>query len=477
MTNQQSTIINHQSSIINPMARVHALKISISGVRGIVGDFLTPQLIESFAKAFGTFVGPGRVMIGRDTRTSGEMLLHAVCSGLLFTGCIPVDLGMCPTPSVQIRTKETEAIGGIIITASHNPAQWNALKFIGKNGIFLDEYESRSVVEIYHEGNFRRCPDEEINKTRQDPHAIESHLHKVLNYVDADLIREKHFKVAFDCCNGAGSIMTPRLLQELDCQLIPINTEPNGIFPREPEPTPQNVTQLCSTTKLSGSDIGFAQDADADRLAIINEHGEPIGEEYTLALAVQFVLSKTPGPVVVNLSTSRVIEDIARQYNCPVYRTKIGERNVIDKMLECHAIVGGEGNGGVMIPAIHPCRDSFIGMALVLQHMAETGRSISELVKTIPRYFMLKRKISLSSDQIFGIVDRLKQQYASEHIDVTDGLKILLNDQKAWIHIRPSNTEPILRVVSEATSQEEAETLNDKILAEAGLPLKNYKPS
>jgi phosphomannomutase len=451
------------------MARVHALKISISGVRGVVGDFLTPQLIESFAKAFGTFTGQGRVTVGRDTRTSGEMFLHAVCSGLLSTGCIPVDLGVCPTPSVQIRTKETEAIGGIIITASHNPAQWNALKFIGKNGRFLDEYESRSLVDLYHEGNFRRCPDEEINKVRQDSYAIESHLQKVLDYIDVDLIREKRFKVAFDCCNGAGSLMTPKLLQKLGCQLIPINTEPNGIFPREPEPTPQNLTQLCSTTKLSGADVGFAQDADADRLAIINECGEPIGEDYTLALVVQFVLSKTPGPVVVNLSTSRVIEDIAQQYNCPVYRTKIGESNVIDKILVCHAIIGGEGNGGVMIPAIHPCRDSFIGIGLVLQLMAETGCSISALVDKFPRYFMVKRKVSLPSDKIFGIVDKLKRQYASAPIDHTDGLKILFDDRKAWIHIRPSNTEPILRVVSEATSQQEAEELNNKIIMEAGL--------
>ncbi|GAK61285.1 phosphoglucomutase/phosphomannomutase alpha/beta/alpha domain I [Candidatus Vecturithrix granuli] len=451
------------------MARVHALKISISGVRGVVGDFLTPQLIESFAKAFGTFTGEGRITVGRDTRTSGEMLFHAVCSGLLSTGCIPIDLGICPTPSVQIRTKETEAIGGIIITASHNPAQWNALKFVGKDGRFLDEYESRSIVEIYHDQTFRRCPDEEINKVRSDPQAIESHLKKVLAYLDVELIRQKHFKVAFDCCNGAGSLMTPRLLQELGCQLIPINTEPNGLFPREPEPTPQHLTQLCSTTKLSGADVGFAQDADADRLAIVNEHGEAIGEDYTLALAVQFVLSKTPGPVVINLSTSRVIEDIAAQYHCPVYRTKIGESNVIDKILECHAIVGGEGNGGVMIPAIHPCRDSFIGMGLVLQCMAETGKTISELVEAIPRYFMVKRKVPLPSDHIFGIVDTLTQKYANAHIDTTDGLKILLDDQKAWIHVRPSNTEPILRVVSEATSQEAAKKLNDMILKEAGL--------
>lgn len=451
------------------MARVHALKISISGVRGVIGDFLTPQLIESFAKAFGTFSGEGRITVGRDTRTSGEMLLHAVCSGLLSTGCIPIDLGICPTPSVQIRTKETEAIGGIIITASHNPAQWNALKFVGKDGRFLDEYESRSIVEIYHEQTFRRCPDEEINKVRQDPQAIDSHLKKVLAYLDVELIRQHQFKVAFDCCNGAGSLMTPRLLQELGCQLIPINTEPNGLFPREPEPTPQHLTQLCSTTKLSGADVGFAQDADADRLAIVNEQGEAIGEDYTLALAVQFVLSKTPGPVVVNLSTSRVIEDIAAQYHCPVYRTKIGESNVIDKIMESHAIVGGEGNGGVMIPAIHPCRDSFIGMGLVLQCMAETGKTISELIEGIPRYYMVKRKVSLPSDQIFGIVDTLTQKYADAHIDTTDGLKILLDDQKAWIHVRPSNTEPILRVVSEATSQEEAKRLNDNILREAGL--------
>jgi phosphomannomutase len=470
-TNHQSSIINHQFL----MARVHALKISISGVRGVVGDFLTPQLIESFAKAFGTFAGLGRVTVGRDTRTSGEMFLHAVCSGLLSTGCIPIDLGICPTPSVQIRTKETEAIGGIIITASHNPAQWNALKFIGKDGRFLNEYESKSLVEIYHEGNFRRCPDEEINKTRQDPHTIESHLQKVLDYIDVERIRKKHFKVAFDCCNGAGSLMTPRLLQELGCQLIPINTEPNGIFPREPEPTPQNLTQLCSTTKLSGADVGFAQDADADRLAIINEQGEPIGEDYTLALAVQFVLSKTPGPVVVNLSTSQVIEDIARQYGCPVYRTKIGESNVIDKILECDAVVGGEGNGGVMIPAIHPCRDSFIGIGLVLQFMAETDHPVSELVTTLPQYFMARKKITLPSDLIFGIVDKLKYQYASAHIDVTDGLKILLDDQKAWIHVRPSNTEPILRIVSEATSREEAENLTNKLVTETGLQSKTFR--
>ncbi|MCP4396665.1 MAG: phosphoglucosamine mutase [bacterium] len=457
------------------MARVHALKISISGVRGVVGDFLTPQLIESFAKAFGTFVGPGHVMVGRDTRTSGEMLLHAVCSGLLATGCTPVDVGVCSTPSVQIRTKETDALGGIIITASHNPAQWNALKFVGKDGIFLNEYEARSVVEIYHDSNFRRCPDEEISSIKSDPHAIDSHLEKVLNYVDVDLIRSKHFKVAFDCCNGAGSLMTPKFLQDLDCQLIPISTEANGIFPREPEPTPQNLTQLSSTTKLSGADVGFAQDADADRLAIINEQGEAIGEDYTLALAVQFTLSKTPGPVVVNLSTSRAVQDIAEQYDCPIYWTKIGESNVIDKILDCHAIVGGEGNGGVMIPAIHPCRDSFIGMALVLQYMAETGKTISELVGSIPRYFMVKKKVQLSSDQIFGILEQLKTQYASAHIDVTDGLKIFFDERKAWVHIRPSNTEPILRVMSEATSKHEAEELNDEVLTEIRQLMKSGK--
>ena len=457
------------------MARVHALKISISGVRGVVGDFLTPQLIESFAKAFGTFVGPGRVMVGRDTRTSGEMLLHAVCAGLLSTGCTPVDVGVCSTPSVQIRTKETDAVGGIIITASHNPAQWNALKFVGRDGIFLNEYEARSVVEIYHDSNFRRCPDEEIGSIKYDPHAIDSHLSKVLDYVDAELIRSKHFKVAFDCCNGAGSLMTPRLLQDLGCQLIPISTEPNGIFPREPEPTPQNLTQLSSTTELSGADVGFAQDADADRLAIINEHGEAIGEDYTLALAVQFMLSKTPGPVVVNLSTSRAIQDIAEQYDCPIYWTKIGESNVIDKILDCNAIVGGEGNGGVMIPAIHPCRDSFIGMALVLQYMAESGKTISELVNSIPRYFMVKQKVQLSSDQIFGIVEQLKAQYAAAHIDVTDGLKIFFNERKAWAHIRPSNTEPILRVMSEATSKQEAEEINEKLLREIGQLMKSGK--
>ena len=456
------------------MARVHALKISISGVRGVVGDFLTPQLIESFAKAFGTFVGPGRVNVGRDTRTSGEMLLHAVSAGLLSTGCTPVDLGICPTPSVQIRTKETEAVGGIIITASHNPAQWNALKFVGRNGIFLDEYESRTLVDIYHEGSFRRCADEEIDTIRRDPQAIDSHLQKVLAYVDVELIRSKRFKVAFDCCNGAGSLMTPRLLQALGCQLIPLSTEPNGIFPREPEPTPQNLSQLCSTTKLSGADIGFAQDADADRLAIINEHGEAIGEDYTLALAVQFVVSKTPGPVVVNLSTSRAIEDIARQHNCPIYFTKIGESNVIDKILNCGAVVGGEGNGGVMIPAIHPCRDSFIGIALVLQYMAQTGKTLSQLVAEIPRYYMVKRKASLSSDQIFGLVENLKRQYisAGAHIDVTDGLKIFFDDENAWAHVRPSNTEPILRVMSEAPTLAAAEALNHRIFREAGLPVR-----
>ncbi|PID56339.1 phosphoglucosamine mutase [candidate division KSB3 bacterium] len=457
------------------MARVHALKISISGVRGVVGDFLTPQLIESFAKAFGTFAGPGRVMVGRDTRTSGEMLLHAVYAGLLSTGCTPVNVGVCSTPSVQIRTKETDAVGGIIITASHNPAKWNALKFVGKNGIFLDEYEARSVVEIYHDSNFRRCPDEEIGSIKHDSHAITSHLDKVLDYVDAELIRSKHFKVAFDCCNGAGSLMTPKLLQSLGCQLIPISTEANGIFPREPEPTPQNLTQLCSTTQLSGADVGFAQDADADRLAIINERGEAIGEDYTLALAVDFVLSRTPGPVVVNLSTSRAVQDIAERHECPIYSTKIGESNVIDKILDCHAIVGGEGNGGVMIPEIHPCRDSFIGMALVLQYMAESEKTISELVDAIPRYFMVKQKVQLSSDQIFGILEQLKSQYAGAHTDMTDGLKIFFDKRNAWAHIRPSNTEPILRVTSEASSRQEAEEINKNLLREIDRMMKAAK--
>jgi phosphomannomutase len=437
--------------------KVRSLKISISGVRGIVGDTLTPQLLTAFAGAFGTYLGRGPILVGRDTRQSGEMVGNAVFAGLLAAGCEPVDLGICPVPSIQIRAAEVRSSGAIAITASHNPAQWNALKFINAEGLFLNAYQADELLDIYHQRSFTLVPSSEIRNVRRDSQAIPCHIQRLLRYFDADLLRRARLKVVLDSCNGAGSLAAPQFLRALGCRVIELHTTPNGIFPRDPEPIPENLTVLRKAVVRHRADVGFAQDADADRLAVIDPLGNPIGEDYTLALATLFVLEKHPGPVVTNLSTTRAIDDIAESLSCPVIRTRIGEANVVEEMIHAGAVVGGEGNGGVILPEIHYCRDSMSGMGAVLQLMAERRKALPQILEQIPRYFMVKQKVDLSPDRVSQLLESLERRLAGAGKTKLDGLKLFWPD--ACLHVRASNTEPVVRIVAEAKSRRRARVL------------------
>lgn len=443
------------------MAKVRSLKISISGVRGIVGDTLTPPLLIRFAQSFGTYANGGTVVVGRDTRVSGEMVKCAVFSGLISTGSQVIDCGVCPVPSLQVMVRRLNADGGIMITASHNPIEWNALKFFQPDGTYLNSQQAEELLDIYHQGEFIRAAWKGYLPVRIEENVFQHHLDIIKDFVDVDVIRAKKFRVAIDCCNGAGSIVTSQLLKELGCDVVAINDIPNGIFPHNPEPIPENLTELCKLVKEKKVDIGFAQDADADRLAIINETGEPLGEEYTLALVTQAVIKRKPGTVVANLSTTRALDDVAKMYNAQIVRSKVGEINVVETMKKVGAVVGGEGNGGVIIPEINYGRDSFGGIAIVLQHLAESGQTISGLVKTIPQYIMIKTKISCPSDKMFSILRKIAELYKNENLNLEDGVKINFPD--SWLHIRASNTEPIIRIIAESKTKQQAESLCDKI--------------
>jgi len=455
---------SHKPSDPGPQ-RARSLKISVSGVRGIVGESFTPHLVAQFAQAFGSYVGRGDILVGRDTRTSGPMVEEAIVAGLLAVGCRPVLLGICPIPSIQVKARYSQAAGAIAITASHNPIEWNALKFITGDGLFLKAQQAQELLDVYHQAQFSLVENAEVKRVKADADAVSEHLDRLTAYLDVETIRQAGIAVAFDCCNGAGSVLTPRFLDMLGCRTHPLYATPDGHFPRGPEPTPENVADLCAHVKNTGAVVGFAQDVDADRLAIVDEHGRPIGEDYTLALAVRYVLSKTPGTVVTNLSSSRAIDDVAAEFGCPIMRTKIGEINVTEVLLAEGAVVGGEGNGGVIIPAIHPCRDSFAGMGVVLEYLATSGKTVSALVSEIPRYEIVHGRIECSTQTAHRVVRELRKRHTGDRVNTLDGIKIDTPD--GWVHIRPSNTEPILRVTAEGRSRGDAQALLDGFETEA----------
>lgn len=440
------------------MRKPLSLKIGISGVRGVVGDSLTPQLVTSFAGAFGTYAGAGPILVGTDSRPSREMVKQAVIAGLLSTGCTPIDIGIVPVPALQLHIREARAFGGICVTASHNPIEWNALKFFGPDGIILRPEQATELVDLYHQGVYTRVSANAIRTVHLDDSTIRRHQDAVLKTVDVAAIRRGKFRIAIDCCNGAASHATPNFLRALGCDVIELHTDPNLPFPHNPEPIPENLGALSRTVRDTHAMLGFAQDADADRLAIVNEHGEPLGEECTLALAVRHCLRRQRGPVVVNISTSRMIDDVAAIYDCPVIRTRVGEVNVVEGMLAHGAAIGGEGNGGVIMPAINPCRDSFVAMAVILEALADFGGSISAMRAEIPTYAIVKDKLTCSAREIAPALRRLQETYAGDgHIDLTDGLKVVWPDR--WVQARGSNTEPIIRITAEAPSEDDARTL------------------
>jgi len=435
------------------MKKTSSLKISISGVRGVIGDSLTPQLAGALAQAFGSYVGGGTVIVGRDARASGPMLERAVIAGLLATGCQPVEVGICPIPSFLILTKESKASGGIAVTASHNPKEWNGLKFISRAGLYLTPLQTEEFLDIYHQGEFTSVGPERLKSLKTEPRPVEPHLRKLLCHLDVELIRRRHFKVAVDCGNGAGAMLAPQFLEALGCETVFLNAEPDGSFAHASEPTPEAISEIRRVVPRVGAAAGFVQDADADRLALVDERGEALGEELTLALAADYMLGWKKGSVVCNLSTTRALDDVAAAHGAALFRSKIGEINVVEKLLAADppAVIAGEGNGGVILPEIHPCRDSFTGMGLILEAMASSGKTLSELRDLVPRYVMIKDRIEGSAEQAHRLIGLLKKSYEGRgRVSLLDGLKVDFEDH--WIHVRPSNTEPIIRVIAEARS-------------------------
>ncbi|MCU1267810.1 MAG: Phosphoglucosamine mutase [Acidobacteria bacterium] len=439
------------------MRAIPTLKISISGVRGVIGDSLTPALLTRFAQAFGTYVGSGTIVIGRDPRTSGEMVKQAVIAGLLSSGCRVIDIGMCPVPTIQLLVRHHRAHGGIAITASHNPAEWNALKFIGSDGLFLNSGKAREMLDIYHQGEYTKVSGAEMREVEEISGATDLHIQKIIEVLGPLPQRKSPLRVVLDACNGAGSLVGPKLLEALGAEVIPVNVTPNGLFPRPAEPLAENLTDLCTAVKQHQADIGFAQDMDADRLAIVSEQGIPIGEDYTLVLATLYVLGKQPGPVVANLSSSSVLQEVANRFGCDLLLTRIGEVNVTEEMQKISAVIGGEGNGGVIYPRINFARDSLTGMGLVLHLLAETGQTISELVDSFPRFWVIKEKLICPSQKIPTVLRMLRHDYAGYPQDVRDGVKVILPD--GWFLVRGSNTEPIIRVIAEAASETTAQEI------------------
>ncbi len=434
------------------MPAIPSLKISISGVRGVIGESLTPVLLTRFAQAFGTYIGSGSVVVGRDTRTSGEMVRQAVVAGLLSSGCRVLDTDICPVPTVQLAVRNRHAHGGIAITASHNPAEWNALKFVGPDGLFLGSGAARELLDIYHQGDYVKVAGAGMRGVEPVTDAVEQHLRAILDVLGPLPPGPRPLRVALDSCNGAGSLMAPQLLERLGVDVLAINTTPNGLFPRPAEPLPENLDALCRLVRRHQCDIGFAQDMDADRLAVVSERGDPIGEDYTLVLAAWHVLRSQPGPVVANLSTTHVLDEMARSLNCTVVRTRIGEAHVTERMRLDGAVIGGEGNGGVIYPRINFARDSQVGMALILHLLASSGRTVSGLLAELPRSRMIKEKLSCQSNRIPEVLRMIRREYAGHRMDTRDGVKVLLDN--GWFHVRGSNTEPIVRVVAEGPTDQ-----------------------
>jgi len=443
------------------------LIISKSGIRGVVGRGLTPEVAACYGAAFGTYLrnagaGPGYVVMGRDSRTSGAMLADATAAGLRSAGWTVRDAGLAPTPTVLLSVQDSvNARGGVVVTASHNPIEWNGLKLAGEDGLFLRGDAGELVQRAFEQGP-ERVDWSEIGARQPLPGVIDHHIDRVLalDLLDREAIAARRPVVALDCVRGIGGVIMPRLLAELGCQVRGIGLEPDGRFPRNPEPLPENLSDLGALVRESGADLGMAVDPDGDRLALVDGGGRPVGEEATLVLATALVLSKREGPVVTNLSTSRSIEEVAGVAGVPVYRAPVGEANVATRMLEVNAVVGGEGNGGVMLPDLHLTRDAAVAAALVLQLLVESDATLDELVARWPRYSMVKRRAPRPDGELAPAYEALERAADGEVVvDRTDGLRIDWPQRREWVHIRPSGTEPIVRIIAEAEEPERADEL------------------
>jgi phosphomannomutase len=438
------------------------LMVSISGIRGIVGDGLDPEIIVKYTNAYANFVGEGKVVVGRDARISGEMVNNLVTGTLLANGIDVIDIGISPTPTVQYNVKELRAIGGIAISASHNPNEWNALKLLNSSGQFLSPDEHNKMIVDLENNKIKYRNWKEIGTHQLYKEGLVNHIGAILklDVLDIELINQKKFKVVVDCVNGAGAYCVPDLLRELGCEVVEINCKKTGIFPRNPEPIPENLSESFEAVKAANADLGIVVDPDVDRFVLITDKGEPFIEENTITQIVKFILSKEKGNVVINLSTTRAVEDVVNESGCKLFRSAVGEANVVEKMKEVNAVIGGEGSGGVIYPKLHYGRDALVGIVLTLQHLAEFGKSISDLKESLPHYSIAKKIIEIVNLNPDNVINELTDKYKKNKINTDDGLRIDFADH--WVHFRKSNTEPIIRIITEAKNKEEAVILSKR---------------
>jgi phosphomannomutase len=444
-------------------------KLAVTGYRGIWGKTLNEQIAFEYARSYARMIvsEPGskkRVLVGRDTRPSGASIFGSVKEALEKENIEVVNAGIIPTPSILLLVKKLNLDGGVMITASHNPTEYNGIKFVVRGGRLNNEIEVEKIEMFRKDLTMEEripTPGEIENGTIDNKVFRKIHIDAVMSNIDADLIRSKNFKVTLDSINGTGALIGTELLRELGCEVNLINGEQNGNFAHPPEPLPENLTQVAKATLESNSDIGFAQDPDADRLAVINERGEIISEEYTMTLAMKNILKKTPGPVVMTASSSKVNEDVAREYGQKVFKTKQGEANVLGKILEINAPIGGEGGGGMIYPKINTSRDSLAGMGLILELIAQENKKISEIVATFPKYYMKKDKIPVT-DKVDLVYDKLKKSFNDAELSEIDGPRFDWPDS-SWLGVRASNTEPIIRITIEAKTPERINTLFEQV--------------
>ncbi|CAN5875671.1 phosphoglucosamine mutase [soil metagenome] len=438
-----------------------SLKIGITGVRGIVGETFTPEVAVGFSQAFGTYLDGGRILVCRDTRASGPMVRAAVLAGLLAAGCEVIDLGMSPTPSLQLAVTWLKADGGIAITAGHNPSQWNALKFVRNDGLYLNATQAEELLDLFHQGEFAKATWDQIKPAIQHQDPIQHHMELLTRAFDVEVIKNRRLKVAVDCCNGACSRLIPIWLREIGCEVLAINDDPTAPFPHPPEPKPETMAQLSTVVKAGNADIGFAHDADGERLGIVTELGEPLSEELTLALATRIRLEQRSGTVVTNVSTTGAIEQIAAVYGGAVVRTQVGQAYISESMMELNGVLGGEGSGGVTVPELHSTHDSAAAVGLILEGLARAGKPLSELIQELPRLTMLKHNLPVAPNRLYSVLQNFRVTIEREQLtcDLTDGIRVVLPE--GWIHVRASNTESMIRVIVEAGEARNAQRLLD----------------
>jgi phosphomannomutase len=440
---------------------MNSLKIGISGVRGIVGETFTPELVVGFAQAFGTYLDSRRILVCRDTRSSGPMVHSAVLAGLLSTGCEVIDLGICPTPSLQLAVRRLDAEGGISITAGHNPEPWNALKFVRGDGLYLNASQADELLDIYHQAEFDKATWERIRSRVEEQDAIANHLETLARAFDTEAIRARHLTVAVDCCNSSCSLLAPRWLRQLGCEVLAINDDPTAPFPHAPEPRRQTMAQLRAVVRAGHADIGFALDADGERLGIVAEDGEILSEESTLVVCAEIQLARESGAVVTNVSTSGAVDIVAARHASTVFRTPVGQAFVSEAMSETRAVIGGEGSGGVVVPRVQLTHDSAAALGLILEHLALTRQRMSELAAGLPRLTMLKHNVAVEPNRIYSLMQRVHDELEREGVeyDETDGIKI--TRPGGWVHIRVSNTESMIRIIAESEDAARAQELLD----------------